>query len=262
MGTPDRVRRRSGGFVRRPRRRRRAPRSPPRRPQGPLPRRGAPRPESSSPAARPAGCRPAIDSPQKPISRSLRRQQPPVVRLAAVVRLGLDVDREPAPPPARAGSGLAAPSRIVTISASSLSASIVAASVEPAPPHAIISPSRKPTASPRTKRPSASSRAAGATEPTLTSARPRRAVRRSPRRPRRVSNSTSTARPACCEVQSITRASRSESSAARSAARTTLGELGRTRTDSATDRVDPREQLVGGGIHRRPAVDHGAPSSS
>ena len=50
----------------------------------------------------------------------------------------------------------------------------------------------------------------------------------------------------------------SESSAARSAAMKTLGQFGRTTTSSARDVVDAGEQLVGRGVQRRAAVEHGA----
>ena len=66
---------------------------------------------------------------------------------------------------ARSG-GASAPSITVTISAPSASAATVSIRVDPAPPQATSSPPANPTESPRTKRPSASSRAAGATAPT------------------------------------------------------------------------------------------------
>src|SRR5215210_6854936 len=129
--------------------------------------------------------------------------------------------------------GALAPAISVTISAPSASRRIVAARVEPAPPQATISPSAKPSASPRTKRPCGSSRAAGATPPVeiSPSATPRRSAFSSTAASG--SSSTRVSSPACCEVEGRTRAGFSESSQARSAARITLGELGSTRTSSA-----------------------------
>ena len=74
------------------------------------------------------------------------------MRLAAPVGLGLDRSRRESVT-SSIEIGAPSPSTIVTISAPSLSAAIVAARVDPAPPQAITSPSTNPTASPRTKRP-------------------------------------------------------------------------------------------------------------
>ena len=69
------------------------------------------------------------------------------------------------------------------------------------------------------------------------------------------SSSTSASRLACWEVARTTRAGFSESSQARSAAMITFEELGRTRTSSAGDLVDPGEQLVGRRVERLAAGD-------
>jgi len=63
-------------------------------------------------------------------------------------------------------------------------------------------------------------------------------------------------RPACCERVGTTRAGLSDSSAARSAARITLGLLGSTITSCAGRGVDAREDVVGRRVERGAAVDH------
>ena len=163
----------------------------------------------------------------------LRREQPPVGRLAAGRVLELDAvgSQSGHPAPSR---GAPSPLMQVTSSASSASVAGRSAACPRARPRrrAPRRRSRRPRRRGSGRR--ASSRAAGATAPVRTSLERFAPSRRRWRRRRgAASNAIAAASPACCEREGTTWTCFSDSSAARSAAMNTFGLFGSTTTCSA-----------------------------
>src|SRR3954470_23677305 len=159
-------------------------------------------------------------------------------------------------------SGAPAPEITVTSSAPSPSSVITASSVGSASPHATISSSTKPTASPTAKRPPASARAAGATPPVRSAARTSSIAAALSAALRSGASATAADSPACCERVATTTTSFSASPAARSAAIRTFGLFGRTTTCSAGTAWMPASSSCVEGLSVGPPSSTCAPNDS